>query len=290
MVKLLGANTMTKTFFIYDNFEIYSLTTSRWKKDTHRHDFFELLYIVEGTGTHTLNDNQHIYQSRDVYFLTRSDVHSFKTSTPTKFHCLRFLPGFFQDSQEITVLESIFSYHNQAQGRLLLPADEIQFCELLIQQIVQESLHTKKNHLMIIRHLMATILEIIKRNVNLWDHTRMVQTLKVDRMLQYIRSNIASPHLLKKQVIAKHFNISEHYLYEYFKKHLDITPQEFIVKTRLHIIQEKLRQSNLSFTEISHELGFKDSSHFYKFVKKHTGRSPSKLQIKLIESLETRID
>ena len=285
MVKSQGVNTMTKTFFIYDNFEIYSLATSDWKKDTHRHDFFELLYIVEGTGIHTLNDNQHTYQARDIYFLTRSDIHSFKTHTPTQFHCLRFLPGFFQDSHEIIVLENIFSYHNQTRGRLLLPADEIQFCELLIQQIVQESRQTKKNHLMIIRHLMATILEVIKRNINLGSHNRMVQTLKIDRILQYIRSNIASPHLLKKQVIAKHFNISEHYLYEYFKKHLDTTPQAFIIATKLRIIQEKLRQSNLSFTEISHELGFKDSSHFYKFVKKHTNCSPSQLRLTLIEDI-----
>ncbi|OJJ20952.1 hypothetical protein BKI52_10255 [marine bacterium AO1-C] len=272
---------MTRTFFIYDNFEIYSLATSNWKKDTHRHDFFELLYIVAGSGTHILNDNHHNYQARDIYFLTPRDIHSFKTKTPTKFHCLRFLPGFFQDSQEITILENIFNYHNQAQGRLMLPLEQAKFCESLIQQIVKESVQAKNNNLIIIRHLMAAMLEIIKRSVTIDGHHRMAQTLKIDRILQYIRSNIAFPQLLKKQEIAKRFNISEHYLYEYFKKHLHTTPQEFIIETRLHVIQEKLRQSSLSFTEISHELGFKDSSHFNKFVKQHTGKSPSKLRVAL---------
>ena len=281
---------MIRTFFIYDNFEIYSLATTGWKKDTHRHDFFELLYIVVGSGVHTLNHNQYTYQARDLYFLTPQDQHSFRTNTPTQFHCLRFLPGFFQDSQETSVLENIFNYHNQVQGRLLLPPTEAQFCESLIQQIVQESLDTKKNSLIVIRHLMAAMLEIIKRNVTTGRHQNVDQALKIDRILQYIRTHIASPWRLKKSQIAQHFNISEHYLYEYFKKHLDTTPQAFITKTKLHIIQEKLRQSHLSFTDISHELGFKDSSHFNKFVKKHTGQPPSKLRIILAEGSKTRID
>lgn len=276
---------MTRTFFIYENFEIYSVDSPKWEKSTHRHDFFELLYIAEGSGVHTLNANKYTYQTHDIYFLTPSDVHSFKTEIRTKFHCLRFLPSFFSSLQEINILEHIFTYHNQVRGCLKMSSDDTLFCEHLIQQIVQESRNSKRNNLIIIRHLMATILEIIKRNITFDNHKIIIQSLKIDHILQYIRLHITSPQLLKKRSIAKHFNISEHYLGEYFKKHVHLTIQEFIITTRLRIIQEKLKQSNLPFTEISHELGFKDSSHFNKFIRKNTGKSPSGFRASLQHSI-----
>lgn len=269
---------MVKTFFIFESFEIYSVNAASWKKSTHRHNFFELLYIAKGSGIHTLNANHHTYRAHNIYLLTPQDIHSFKTQTPTQFHCLRFLPGFFSNPQELNILENVFHYHNQTQGPLSLSPDDAQFCECLIQQILQESIHNKRNNLVIIRHLMASILEVIKRNVWFDNNKIVTQTLKIDQILQYIRLHIASPQLLKKSTLAHHFNVSAHYIGEYFKKHVDITLQEFIIETRLSIITEKLKQSHLSFAEVSHELGFKDSSHFNKFVKKHTGQNPSQFR------------
>lgn len=269
---------MTRTFFIYENFEIYSVAEDYWKKDKHRHNFFELLYIEYGKGVHLLNANEYSYNAGDIYMLTLQDIHSFRTTEPTAFHCLRFLPGFFSGKQELQTIENTFVYHNQAKGSVNLEEGDQAFCELLILKIVEEATRQKKQSTTIIQHLMQALVRLIYRNV-LQDMNPVASEvsgfLKVDHILNYIRLNIANPVLLRKKVMATHFNVSEHYIGEYFKKHLHLPLRAYIEQAKLCVITEKMRQSNLSFSEISQDLGFKDSSHFYKFVKRTTGKSPT---------------
>ena len=60
---------MKNTFFIYKDFEIYSVEELTWKKEVHRHNFFELLYIEYGTGHHILNSIPYYYNQPDIYLL-----------------------------------------------------------------------------------------------------------------------------------------------------------------------------------------------------------------------------
>jgi AraC-like DNA-binding protein len=272
---------MKDTFFIYKDFEIYSVEELTWKKEVHRHNFFELLYIEYGTGNHILNSIDHNYKAHDIYLLTPKDYHSFKTVTPTKFHCLRFLPGFFSNKKEIEDIEKLFFYHNQTNGNLIFPEDDKTFCEMVIVKILEEVARPKGQNEIIIKSLMMSLIQIIRRNASIKESNLNFQTtevLKIDTILSYIRSNIANPHLLKKKEMASHFNVSIHYIGEYFKTHLNITLRDYIEQTKLKVVREKLSRSNLTFSEISNDLGFIDSSHFNKFIMRSTGVSPSEFK------------
>lgn len=272
---------MKDTFFIYKDFEIYSVEELTWKKEVHRHNFFELLYIEYGSGNHILNAIPHHYKEHDIYLLTPKDYHSFKTLKPTKFHCLRFLPNFFSNKKEIEEIEKLFYYHNQTNGNLIFFEEDKAFCEILIVKIVAEVAKSKGQNELIIKSLMAALIEIIRQNAILNENNLNLQTtekLKIDTILSYIRSNIANPHLLRKKEMASHFNVSIHYIGEYFKNHLNITLRDYIVQTKLKVVTEKLSKSNLTFSEISNDLGFIDSSHFNKFMMKSTGISPSEFK------------
>jgi AraC-like DNA-binding protein len=272
---------MKDTFFIYKDFEIYSVEELTWKKEVHRHNFFELLYIEYGTGNHILNSIPHHYKEHDIYLLTPKDYHSFKTLKPTKFHCLRFLPNFFSNKKEIEEIEKLFYYHNQTNGNLIFLEEDKAFCETLIVKILDEVAKPKGQNEVIIKSLMTALIQIIRRNATLNESNLNLQPteiLKIDTILNYIRSNVANPHLLKKKEMASHFNVSIHYIGEYFKNHLNITLRDYIVQTKLKVVTEKLSKSNLTFSEISNDLGFIDSSHFNKFMMKSTGISPSEFK------------
>lgn len=272
---------MKDTFFIYKDFEIYSVEELTWKKEVHRHNFFELLYIEYGTGSHILNSIPHNYKQHDIYLLTPKDYHSFKTVTPTKFHCLRFLPNFFSNKKEIEEIEKLFYYHNQTKGNLILPEEDKSFCEMVILKILDEVARPKGQNEIIIKSLMMSLIQIVRRNASINESNLDFQTsevLKIDTILSYIRSNIANPHLLKKKEMANHFNVSIHYIGEYFKTHLNITLRDYIEQTKMKVVRGKLSKSNLTFSEISNDLGFTDSSHFNKFIMRSTGISPSEFR------------
>ncbi|PTT17130.1 hypothetical protein DBR27_01705, partial [Flavobacterium sp. HMWF030] len=145
---------MKDTFFIYKDFEIYSVEELTWKKEVHRHNFFELLYIEYGKGNHILNSIHHHYKEHDIYLLTPKDYHSFKTLEPTKFHCLRFLPNFFSNKKEIEEIEKLFYYHNQTNGNLIFLEEDKDFCEVLILKILEEVAKQKGQNEIIIKSLM----------------------------------------------------------------------------------------------------------------------------------------
>ncbi|MCD0468856.1 AraC family transcriptional regulator [Flavobacterium sp. JAS] len=272
---------MKDTFFIYKDFEIYSVEELTWKKEVHRHNFFELLYIEYGTGNHILNSIPHNYKEHDIYLLTPKDYHSFKTLEPTKFHCLRFLPNFFSNKKEIEEIEKLFYYHNQTSGNLIFLEDDKTFCEMVILKILDEVAKPKGQNEIIIKSLMLSLIHIIRRNATLYEsdvNLKTTEVLKIDTILSYIRSNIANPHLLKKKEMASYFNVSINYIGEYFKTHLNITLRDYIEQTKLKVVTEKLSKSNLTFSEISNDLGFIDSSHFNKFIMRSTGSSPSEFK------------
>lgn len=272
---------MNKTFFIYKDFEIYSVEEPTWKKEVHRHNFFELLYIEYGSGNHILNSIPHHYKEHDIYLLTPKDYHSFKTLEPTKFHCLRFLPNFFSNKKEIEEIEKLFYYHNQTNGNLIFLEEDKAFCELVILKILKEVAREKGQNEIIIKSLMMTLIQLISRNASINEsnlNLKTTEVLKIDTILSYIRSNIANPHLLKKKEMSSHFNVSINYIGEYFKTHLNITLRDYIEQTKLKVVTEKLSKSNLTFSEISNDLGFIDSSHFNKFIMRSTGISPSEFK------------
>jgi len=59
-----------------------------------------------------------------------------------------------------------------------------------------------------------------------------------------------------------------------FKDHLKTTPQQFIVKMRVHSACDDLRQTRRPLIEIATDYGFYDQAAFSKYFKKHMGMTP----------------
>ncbi|MEC3874423.1 helix-turn-helix domain-containing protein [Chryseobacterium salviniae] len=73
---------------------------------------------------------------------------------------------------------------------------------------------------------------------------------------------------------AEKLNLSPNYLNALIKQHLALSAGQFI-KNRVILEAERLLlHTNLSVTEISYELGFTDNSHFGKYFKSATNKSP----------------
>jgi AraC-like DNA-binding protein len=89
---------------------------------------------------------------------------------------------------------------------------------------------------------------------------------------------ILDEHLEKKidfATINKEITYSQAYLVRLFKKHLGVSPHEYILKRRLETAQLLLKHSNLSIKEIAERFIFSDQYYFSNFFKKRTGVSPS---------------
>ncbi|KFF04786.1 AraC family transcriptional regulator [Flavobacterium reichenbachii] len=273
---------------LYLPFEVDFKELEQFPKTIRKNNFFELIYVVDGTGIQVINDNKFQYQKGNLFLITPQDVHSFEITTPTKFFFLRFNEYYIktnsQNGQSETILRMEYILQNASHrpGCILKNKIDKPLISLLIESIIQELDNQQIYHQKIIEQIVNTIITIVARNIAL----KLPKNIKestgemVLEILHYIQENIYNPKQLKSNAISEHFNISLHYLGKYFKKQTGETLQEYIANYKLRLIEARLLNSDMRINEIADELNFSDESHLNKVFRKHKGMNPSEFRKK----------
>lgn len=84
--------------------------------------------------------------------------------------------------------------------------------------------------------------------------------------------DLAEPFV--QEALAAQVGVSPNHLIRLFRKDLQTTPQQFWDRLRLEQARARLRQPDIRVKEVAIELGFKHLSHFSKWFKRHTGKTP----------------
>lgn len=95
----------------------------------------------------------------------------------------------------------------------------------------------------------------------------------VDSALKYITDNVYNH--LTVGAVAKAVNISATYLATLFKKHLQISPSEYITRVKLAKSKELIKEGNLNFTQIADLLKYSSIHHFSRKFKSRFGITPT---------------
>lgn len=95
---------------------------------------------------------------------------------------------------------------------------------------------------------------------------------KFTDLLNFIIFNILDADKLTVPCLFQKFNISQTYFSEYFRRNAWEWFQDYIVSSRLKIAGSRVRYTDIPFQEIALELGFTDSSHLNKMMKKYFGK------------------
>lgn len=268
---------------IYQPFEIVYK-----KADTcpnaHQHNFFELVYIMGGTGKQCINKNKFDYHQGHFFLLTPQDCHSFDVETRSKFFFLRFHDVYLKTLREkdnynwIQRLEFIFHNASHLPGCILKNNSD----KLLVQAVVESILREKENedifHKELVQQLVNTLLTIVARNIamNVPEKLKKKGTDEIAlKMVGYLHQHIYNPEMLRAEQISSEFGISLNYLSEYFKKHTGETLQQYITNYKMRLVETRLQHSSMRISEIAYELNFTDESHLNKMFKKHKGVNPS---------------
>ena len=91
-------------------------------------------------------------------------------------------------------------------------------------------------------------------------------------MLQYLHEHYQEKFSLSK--MAGTLNLSRGECSRYFHRSLGITISEYLLRYRLSISMQMLRQETYSITEISMAAGFSSHSSYTEKFRKRTGMTP----------------
>jgi len=78
--------------------------------------------------------------------------------------------------------------------------------------------------------------------------------------------------------LQKILGLSRSQIDRLFNRHLGLTPRAWCQRQTLALAQQALLASPRSVKEIAHDLRFHDASHFAKWFRSQTGRSPSQMR------------
>lgn len=94
----------------------------------------------------------------------------------------------------------------------------------------------------------------------------------VEQAVRYIRKNIGAD--IHRSDIAKEVNLNEDYLSRIFKRQMGLPIKEYILKEKMFMAQNLLKNTNFSVGTISARVGFDNFSHFSQIYKKMMGKTP----------------
>lgn len=103
------------------------------------------------------------------------------------------------------------------------------------------------------------------------DHKRIMQ---LKHALEFIESSYTSP--LTLQEISNSVNMSPKYFCRFFQEMTHRTPIDYLNYYRIERACYQLLTTNQSITEVAYSSGFNDLSYFIKTFKKYKGTTPKK--------------
>ncbi|WP_212005206.1 AraC family transcriptional regulator [Chitinophaga sp. HK235] len=258
-----------------------------WEAPRQPQPFFQLVYVREGRGYHYVNDNRYDYHQGKLFLLSPKDRYHYDIQEKTAFTVIRFTQLFItQLKDEVSRLEMcdwmkktdyIFNNLHAKAGCIFHDTADQDMAHALLGNITREQQLHGKGYQLIIRQSISILLNLIARNLLRSESPDVHENsgqYSVLRMISYLQEHIYHPERLRMHVLAASFNMSVHYLGEYFKKHTGQSIQDYIISYKLKLVEIRLSYSNMRVREIAEELGFTDESYLSRLFKKHRGITP----------------
>ncbi len=128
-------------------------------------------------------------------------------------------------------------------------------------------------------YLMLLIMELLRQKGTPAAAAPMVRAdsgtaLILNKAASYIAANISEP--LRISQVSHICGVSESYLYKIFSSCLGLSPKDYILNCKMEYAVKLLKETNLTVTQISRELGFSNPNHFSNTFYKCKGVRPSK--------------
>ncbi|MCH2175927.1 MAG: AraC family transcriptional regulator [Lentisphaeria bacterium] len=97
-----------------------------------------------------------------------------------------------------------------------------------------------------------------------------------EQMKAYIQQHLDEEITIKK--LSEEFNVSTTTINQIFQKNIEQSPKAYLNEIRLNQVIDLLQNTQWNMKEIANSIGFQNLDSFSHFVKRQTGKSPSKIR------------
>jgi len=259
-------------------FEIHTMewiARNRWQQNStaHKHDYFVIVWIIRGAGTHLVDLEKHNISDNTIYCISPGQIHLLQATPGTTGYVISFTPEFLSLSDE--------NYGLLYQGGLFQSYGGTSVMDVTPE--MQEELQTAvkmmekefSNYFLLRAEILRGYLKIflIYLTRHLAEEKREEQHSGNMGLMKRFNELLEKNFIHKKMVAdyAAELVVTPNYLNEVIKKVSGTPASEHIRQRVILEAKRKAAFSHASMKEIAYSLGFEDGAHFSKYFKNATG-------------------
>ena len=246
---------------------------SEMTQELHRHDFYYILALEKGIGSHEIDFKSYSVEDKTVFFLRPGQVHKLSLKAGSSGYLIAFNTNFYFPLEKVsTQLLRKTSNINHRQ----FDANQYKKIAIVLKYMYQEFTDQHEDYLEVIKaNLGIFFIELARQNVNskkYLDSNNSYAQERLDDFLALLETHIAS----YKQVsqYADMLHLSAYQLNAITKTTLNKTCSALINDYIILEAKRYLLATTNQINQIALQLGYEDASYFIRFFKKHTGYSP----------------
>jgi len=242
-------------------------------QELHRHDFYLLLALQKGAGSHEIDFTSYDIGNHTVFLLRPGQVHQLHIKAGSTGYLMQFKTDF------------LYSHNSTAQNHLtkliqfsfyqLEPEGFHKMDNLLTEAIKEYTVKAKGYQEVLKANLSILLIELLRQRqdkvVPLTKSTPYAQE-KLEHFLALVETNITTLKQVAQYTDLLH--LSSYQLSAITKTLLNKTPSEIITDYILLEAKRQLLATSNQVSQIAYNLGYDDASYFIRFFKKHTSFSP----------------
>ena len=259
-----------------------------WKmKIPHSHNYYQMIYVIDGEGEHVLGKTTYSMGPSRLYFIKPYLSHQITkvVDRDLKTYDIKFKV----DDSELSVLLDLIP------PVISLSSKKI---SSLLKEIRYEGLKKKSYYKEISSaYLIQTLLFILrfievgktdKPSLELYELFSIDESNKLcNSVVDFIQHHYQED--LTLDLISESLGYNPSYICQVTKKYLGISPMRFLNTYRIHKSKELIRYSDYSLKQIAEMVGFKTIHHFTRLFNEVEGLSPGKWREKEKEGIKKNV-
>ena len=243
----------------------------------HFHNSHQIIYIVSGEISITVNGKSYIASSGSLVILSLYEEHSINIlSEEYKRYTLSISsePG-YSDSDENLI--SAILVNRPENFSHIIPLDENEIFEKLLKDMAYEYTWKAPMYKDVLDAKLKQFLICLYRYVpELFSPDNSENTPLVYKIQNNLEKNYNKD--ISLETLSNEYHLSRYHLSRVFKSVTGYSPIEYLITCRLFAAKKYLCTTNLSIKEIIDLCGFSDESNFSRMFRKRTGLTPSQFR------------
>ncbi len=259
-----------------------TLKISRFKEvikrtKPHKHSgYYELIFILEGEGFHTIDTESFKVSAPEFYMLSAGQLHYWQfTAIPRGFVIL-------VKEEEFDTLTEVKTIKLLKELRLITHLS-LEGCSVIFT--ILEDLHAissqsdcKELEHSYLMAIFAKLLQLSKRDQL---EPQVAQSKIYTDFLAMVSTDVCSKHRVNEYATALHTTPQN--INILCRKHSGRSASELITEQLLLEIKRYLLHTDNTIAEVAEIVGFEDPSNFVKFFKKQMGVTPKQFRLQYFQ-------